>query len=1063
MPILTRQSVAPRGRSMATVCVAITLMMMQGPAVMAAPEAGSGAASPSPSVVSSTDRLAAPGEPHDTQAVLDYWTPERMETARPPTLPGSPQGDAMTLPAEAGEPEQPQTVTANDHETRLLTDAEVLAHPHSSIGKVFFNLRGFDFVCSASAVTTGGRWGEGPGQLIVTAGHCLSDGGGTFASSLLFVPGYTDGVAPFGRWVAWKVFTTNAWHFGSGRGYSRDVAFARVIGTEEYADTRLDEVVDTLDIAFTQPYPLDRLHVGVQPRTGTSYASFGYGVDIWGGERQVRTRSQVVRLDSTFSPPPMGTPSTHTGGASGGPWLYNYAPDANGGGLNVINSVNSYVYRGEDVIHGPQFDDQIHQLWTYANLPGIAIIDAEVDEGDAGTTEAVFTVSLDAAGAEVVSVDYATADVDAEAGSDYLATAGTLTFQPGETSQEVVVDVVGDARGEDYEDFTVQLDTPGNAFVRDAIGVGTILDDEPELEIGPASVVEGDEGTTTAVFPVTLDQPSDLTVTVDYLTGDDTAHAPDDYTATSGTLTFSPGETTQNVLVDVTGDILEEGDETFTVQLTNPSDAVVLDGAAGVGTIVDDDDPAPPVGGGSRVPPPPQAEGSVSQFAPAGGTVSGEDETGGASVTTPNSGTVTILVRQTDETAPDGFGYLPVAMDISAPDARAENPLVLDFRLAAASVPDGVGVEDIVVFRNGLPLEDCPAATTGGPCTSERSIDPETGDVRLRVLTPAASTWTFGVAEASSVLDAVRLRADSNVTAAIAWSQFGFEEGGAATVLLGRDDVFADSLASGPVQGVAGAPLLLTSGDALDERTAEEISRLGPRTVVILGGTAAISVPVEEDLIGLGYEVERVSGDERLSTATAVAERFFAEATSAILARGTGDADDPTRAFADSLGAGAWGASTGQPVLLSDPDGLSVATATYLASSSITSVTIVGGVAAISEQVTDDLTALGISVERISGADRFSTAALLAARDDLEDPERVLLVNGSGVDAWASGFAAASQGADAPLLLADGPRVPDGTLDVLGGLDGPLLTCGPYVTASACDGALAAVGTAARP
>ena len=1155
MQAVTQQRAMGRSRSIvATACATLVLLGLPAPAATAVPEAGR---QPVAAGFPSASAAQAPRDGSDgTQAVLDYWTPERMQAARPPTSAGSPAVGAMSLPVAPGTQQGPQAMAAEEHETRVLTDAEVLVHPHSSVGKVFFTLYGFDFFCSASAVTTEGRWGEGSGLLVLTAGHCLNDGAGAFATSFVFVPGYTNGDAPFGRWVGWRLFTTPQWNSGLGMALARDVAFARVTGTEEYAGVRLDDVVDALEIAFTQPYPADGLHTAVQPGTGIPYASFGYGILNWGGESQVRTRSEVTRMDFNWSPPPMGIPSTHTGGSSGGPWLYEYAPGVDGQGLNVVNSVNSYVYGGEDVLYGPQFDDLIHQMWTFANRPAISIDDVQVDEGDTGTTAAVVTVSLDAAGPDVVTVDYTTVDGDAEAGSDYVSGAGTLTFQPGETSQDILVDVLGDALGEDHEVFTVALGNPSNAFLLDAFGEVTILDDEPVMSMAPVSVAEGDDGSTAATFTVTLDQPSDLAVTVDYLTiddtatapddythtsgtltippggtshdiavdvigdvleegdetfgvelsippnvfveddfavgtivdddpeltiapmsvdegdddtttmaftvtldqptgqavtvdyvtTDDTATAPDDYTPTSGTLTFPPGETTQDVLVDVIGDTLDEDDETFSVHLSDPTNAVVLDAAETVGTIVDDDERARPgssAGGGTS------PDGFVRRFVLAGGSVSGEGEHGGVSVTTPNAGTVTIQVRNTEESAPNGFVYLPLAMDITAPDASEEDPLALVFTLDADAVPDGVEIGDLVVFRNGVPLVDCSAATSGEPCVSGREVDPDTGHVELRITTPAASTWNFGVGS-------VRLTGSDNVEAAIAWSQHGFDDGGASMVLLGRDDLFADSLSSGPVQGLTDAPLLLTPGGILDTRTVDELDRLEPRTIVILGGIAAVANDVEDSLVGLGYVVERVSGRDRIATAAAVAGRFFEDATSAIVARATGD-DDLTRGFADSLGAGALGAATGQPVLLSDPLELSPATAAYLESSTITTVTVAGGAAALSDDVVDDLAALGIDVERVSGPDRFATAALLADRAGHVLPEQVLVVDGTGADAWASGFAAAAQATTDPLLLADGPRVPDETLLALAELPGSQLACGPRLSISACDRALTAL------
>jgi hypothetical protein len=115
----------------------------------------------------------------------------------------------------------------------------------------------------------------------------------------------------------------------------------------------------------------------------------------------------------------------------------------------------------------------------------------------------------------------------------------------------------------------------------------------PTLSIGDTSVVEGDAGTTPATFSVVLSPASDEQVTVTYATADGTAMAGSDYVAVSGTLTFSPGATTQSLDVAVVGDTLDESgvgapSETFYVNLLSGTNAAIADGQ-GVGTILNDD------------------------------------------------------------------------------------------------------------------------------------------------------------------------------------------------------------------------------------------------------------------------------------------------------------------------------------------------------------------------------------------------------------------------------------------------------------------------------------------
>jgi hypothetical protein len=222
----------------------------------------------------------------------------------------------------------------------------------------------------------------------------------------------------------------------------------------------------------------------------------------------------------------------------------------------------------------------------------LSINDVTVTEGDAGTTAAIFTVTK-ANTAQPVTVDFATANGTATAGSDYTANSGTLTFTGAETTKTITVNVTGDTVDEPNEGYVVNLTNPTNATLTDSQGAGTITDDDAvTLAIGNATVVEGDAGTTPAVFTVTKTGSTGQTVTVQFATANGTATAPSDYTATSGTLTFLPADTTKTVSVPVVGDTAEEADESFVVNLSAPTNATLSD-AQGAGTITDDDDEAP--------------------------------------------------------------------------------------------------------------------------------------------------------------------------------------------------------------------------------------------------------------------------------------------------------------------------------------------------------------------------------------------------------------------------------------------------------------------------------------
>jgi PKD repeat protein len=111
----------------------------------------------------------------------------------------------------------------------------------------------------------------------------------------------------------------------------------------------------------------------------------------------------------------------------------------------------------------------------------------------------------------------------------------------------------------------------------------------PSLTISDRTVVEGDDGTVTALFTVTLSEASTRPVTVGYTTADGTAIAGTDYSVTNGSLTFTPGQTSQTIAVQVAGDRLDEFDETFFLNLSGVTNATITD-AQGMVTIVDNDE-----------------------------------------------------------------------------------------------------------------------------------------------------------------------------------------------------------------------------------------------------------------------------------------------------------------------------------------------------------------------------------------------------------------------------------------------------------------------------------------
>jgi chitodextrinase len=144
--------------------------------------------------------------------------------------------------------------------------------------------------------------------------------------------------------------------------------------------------------------------------------------------------------------------------------------------------------------------------------PTLKINDVSVTEGDSGTVQAVFSVDLQSETGGLVTVDYATSNGTATAGSDYQSTSGNLSFSGSTTQRSVSVPVLGDTDTEEFETFDVNLTNPSGAEITDGVGTGMIVDDDapsiptvnsfspPSGPAGSLVVLTGDSFTgTTAV------------------------------------------------------------------------------------------------------------------------------------------------------------------------------------------------------------------------------------------------------------------------------------------------------------------------------------------------------------------------------------------------------------------------------------------------------------------------------------------------------------------------------------------------------------------------------------
>jgi hypothetical protein len=210
----------------------------------------------------------------------------------------------------------------------------------------------------------------------------------------------------------------------------------------------------------------------------------------------------------------------------------------------------------------------------------LRVLETEVVEGDVGNVLMTYTVTLSAASGKTITVNYATSPGTATS-ADYTETAGTLTFLPGETQKTITVSIRGDLWDEADETLFANLSGAVNATIGTAQARGLIRDNDlaPALSV-QNGVLRKISGKWYVAFNVSLSAPSGRVVTVNYSTSDGTARAGRDYTATSGTLTFQPGETTKTILVRVLRVRPMENAEPFYLTLTNPTWATIAQGRA---------------------------------------------------------------------------------------------------------------------------------------------------------------------------------------------------------------------------------------------------------------------------------------------------------------------------------------------------------------------------------------------------------------------------------------------------------------------------------------------------
>ena len=270
------------------------------------------------------------------EAAMNYWTPQRMKDAKP--------ADSLTRGKSAsnalldiGESTKIAGRSASKAKMTASKPVKNVAEtPVSHIGKVFFTLGGANYVCSGNAVVAANE------ATVSTAGHCVNEGPGAFATRWVFVPAYENGSAPYGSFAATELVAPTQWTQGGDITY--DTAFAVV---SDQSGVSLADQVGASGVAFNQA-------------RGLTYTAFGYPAARPFDGETLQSCSGAASDDPYGQTQSQGIPCNMTGGSSGGPWFL-------GGSDGFQNSVNSFGYGGiRNTMFGPYWGSVIQQAYQTA-------------------------------------------------------------------------------------------------------------------------------------------------------------------------------------------------------------------------------------------------------------------------------------------------------------------------------------------------------------------------------------------------------------------------------------------------------------------------------------------------------------------------------------------------------------------------------------------------------------------------------------------------------------------------------------------------------------------------
>ncbi|HHT49905.1 MAG TPA: hypothetical protein GXZ78_00295, partial [Eubacteriaceae bacterium] len=269
-------------------------------------------------------------------------------------------------------------------------------------------------------------------------------------------------------------------------------------------------------------------------------------------------------------------------------------------------------------------------------------------------------------------------------------------------------------------------------------------------------------------------------------------------------------------------------------------------------------------------------------------------------------------------------------------------------------------------------------------------------------------------------VEIVRIAGDNRYRTAVEASKNAYKT--ADTVVLASGEDFADALPGSLLAAKKDAPVLLTLKNRIHSYTIDEIQRLGASNVIILGGEGAVSEDIENELIGKGLNVERISGNNRIRTALAVAEEAVEAPVKKVFLVNGYD-------FPDALSVAALAAKEGAPIFLTQSDRLQSVVKEALSDFNVEEVTIVGGPGVINNNVETEIRDLGYTVNRIEGSNRYRTS-LEVSQYGFDNPETVIIAYGYDFpDALVGGYLGAKY--NAPVLLTSPTGIPSYIVDYI--------------------------------